>query len=67
MNCTDMCKLAACDNQPLFVELDDDSLDEGDPSDEEQEYWSNTFVISFQTIIFCYKWFKYNIYEFIVI
>ncbi|KAG1711218.1 hypothetical protein GQR58_002584 [Nymphon striatum] len=35
---TDMCKLAACDNQPLSVESDDDSLDEDDLSDEEQEY-----------------------------
>ena len=36
--CTKMCKLAACDNQPLSVEPDDDSINEDDPSDEEQAY-----------------------------
>ena len=38
LKCRDMCKLAACDNQPLSVVPEEDSLDEDDPSDEEQEY-----------------------------
>ena len=38
LKCTDMCKVATCDNQPLSDKPDDDGLDEDDPSDDEQEY-----------------------------
>ena len=67
LKCTDMCKLATCDNQPLSVESDDDSLGEDDPSDERgarirvlsqiccASKRRDTFVMSFQTFIFCYK------------